>query len=492
MPIRRSTGALLALAWVLASCAHPEDRRWAKGYTPVMSPLPAQPLGSQFEWRRPSVAFYSFETPAPGSPAPTIRDLSDQGQAALIEAMTRAGAKPEDIRDTLARPLAPKAAPAEGSASVEGSYKRTLVATVSRGWDAGPADRLVRTWIEVMPLNFVFEGYTVIATDNQLLNIEQVTDTSSASLQAQLGHTTSDTSSTTTAAPPTTDVLSRVLGTSAGLSGNLSSQRVSAATINQQYTRLGADILPTELRILRESERNLDVSGNTLIALTLRIDPTRWRRDLGPAPGQLQETTHRVTKMRLANDAGALQAPGDVVLEVSLQKSPPACPLVADVYLFYEMRRVTANAGSYMEGKQRADYDRSVYRRDRVQVVPAEVVRRPSWRIYPARGDGILLAGAFGSLPLDFTSYEQARNFAEWLNRKRSAIRGPGLAIGKAGLRLFSGDEQLAFPAGPYQARPYVQPLTGDICPWLESLPAVPPPTGTSSTPSVPPRPAKD
>ena len=151
--------------------------------------------------------------------------------------------------------------------------------------------------MEVIPRNFVFDGYTVIATDNQLLKIAQITSTSSASLQGQLGRTSSDTTATTTAQPPVSEVLTAVLGASAGVTGNLSQQRVTNSTINQQYTKLGADILPTELRILRESERNLDVSGNTLIALTLRIDPTRWRRDLGPSPIPLEDNSQRVTKL---------------------------------------------------------------------------------------------------------------------------------------------------------------------------------------------------
>jgi hypothetical protein len=471
MNTARPFGALLALTFVLASCASPEERRWAKGFTPKVASLPKPPARSRFEWNKPSVAFYSFATPSPSATPPTIKDLSDHGQAALIEAMTAAGAKPEDIRDALARPLTQKAASTEGVATVEGTYKRTLVATVSRGWNAGVADRLVRTWIEVLPLNFVFEGYTVIATDNQLLNIAQVTDTSSATLQAQLGRTTSDTSATTTAVPPVTDVLTNVLGTSAGLTGNVSRQRVTNATINQQYTKLGADILPTELRILRESERNLDVSGNTLIALTLRVDPRRWRDDLGAPPGQLQESSQRVTKMRLANEAGAMHSPADAILEVTLQNSPPSCPLIADVYLYYEMRKVTENAGTYVEGKQKADYERGVYEKTRVELVPAEAVRRPSWRIYAGPQD-ITLKDVFGrNLPLDFINYEQARNFAEWLNQNRAAISGSGLKIGKAGLRLFSGDSQLPFPTGPFEARLYEQKTEKDICPWIEHKP---------------------
>ncbi|MBB3589358.1 hypothetical protein [Sphingomonas sp. BK481] len=459
---------------MLAGCASPEERRWAKGYSPVIDRLPAPPTASEFEWRKPSVALYSFPTLASGNPPASLKDLSDQGQAAFIETMTATGAKPEDIRDALARPIAQKAAQSEGTAAVEGSYKQTLVATVSRGWDAGPADRLVRTWIEVTPLNFVFDGYTVIATDNQLLNIAQITNTSTASLQAQLGRTTSDTTATTTTAPPVTSVLTDVLGTSAGVTGNLSNQRVTNATINQQYMKLGADILPTELRILRESERNLDISGNTLIALTMRIDPRRWRRDLPPSPLQLEERSQRVTRLRLASDSGVLQSPGDITLEVTLQKSPPSCPLIADVHLYYELRQVTGNPSTYVEGKQKADYKRGVYKKERVELVPATTVRRPSWHLYGRSDAELTLRDVFGqNLPLDFTSYEQARNFADWLNRNASAIKSSGLNLGQAGLRLYSGDEGTPFPAGPYEARPYEQQSLVELCRRIEHEPRI-------------------
>lgn len=464
----------LIITLLLAACASPEERRWAKGYSPVIDRLPAPPVGSEFEWRKPSVAFYSFPTPAPGTTPASLKDLSDQGQAALIEAMTATGAKPEDIRDVLSRPIAQRSAQPEATAAVEGSYKQTLVATVSRGWDAGPADRLVRTWIDVIPLNFVFDGYTVIATDNQLLNIAQITNTSSASLQGQLGRTTSDTAATTTAAPPLTSVLTDVLGTSAGITGNLSNQRVTNATINQQYMKLGADILPTELRILRESERNLDISGNTLIALTMRIDPRRWRRDLPPSPVVLEERSQRVTKLKLASDTGVLQAPGDITLEVTLQKSPPSCPLIADVHLYYELRQVTANASTYVEGKQRADYKRGVFKKERVELIPATTVRRPSWRIYGRGNAELTLRDVLGqNLPLDFISYEQARSFADWLNHNGSAIKSSGLDLGKAGLRLYSGDEGTPFPAGPYEAQAYEQQSLVELCSRIEHEPRV-------------------
>lgn len=468
--------ALPLAALLLAGCAHPENFRWREGADPGLGAPPPAPPNSEFEWNVPSVAVYSYATPPAPTPGLAIRDLSDRGQAAFVEAMTRAGAQPDTIREILARPLSGNPVRVEGAASIEGSYNRTLVATVTEGWSAGPADRLVRTWVDIQPLNFLFDGYTIVATDNQVLNIEQITNATTGSLQAQLGRTTSDTSVATTTGTPTTNVLTDVLGTSAGASANLSHTRTTSAAINQQYTRLSADITPRELRIYRESERNLDVAGNTLIALTARLDVRRWEHD--PSLRSMIDRSQRVTKLSLIKEDGSPFAPADVKIEVAYQESPPPCPLLADVYLLYELRRVTDNARSYVEGEQEARYDRNRYDRRRVEIVPADVVRRPSWRIYGADAPGgppppvVRLRDALGrTQPLDFTSYQQARNFAEWMNRHRAQIQGPGLRIGGAGLELYSGDPQVAFPAGPFTAAIVPPPEDlGDRCRRMETV----------------------
>ena len=54
----------LVITLLLAACASPEERRWAKGYSPVIDRLPTPPVGSEFEWRKPSVALYNFPTSA--------------------------------------------------------------------------------------------------------------------------------------------------------------------------------------------------------------------------------------------------------------------------------------------------------------------------------------------------------------------------------------------------------------------------------------------
>jgi hypothetical protein len=446
----RRLPASLAAAGValLSGCAHPETYRWSSQAEPKFEGTPTAPQNSSFgSWSKPSVSVYSFATQPANTPDTTLRDLSDRGQEALIKAMTTAGADPAAIRDALLKTQKPKSETTEDTITVEGTYKRTLVANVTKGWDARPGDRLVWTWISVRPLNFSFDGYTVLATDNQLLNIAQITNVTAASTTASLGKSGSETNVTTTAGSPIARVLTDVAGSTSGLSGALSNTYTTNASINQQYVKLGADIVPNELRIFRESERNLDVSGNTLIALTLKLDPSKWR------DGISMEPSLRVQKQDLAKADGTLGAPADVTFELAQNEAPPRCALQAEVILHYQIRR-PRDGRSYVEGRQTATYERASTEKRVVDVVPADEVRRQVWRVYAKAAPDIALhaSGPFeNNLPIDFTTYEQARNFVFWLTSKGSEMLGQQQpAIGKTGLRLTSGINGQSLFEGDY------------------------------------------
>lgn len=450
MTWRCHTLSPLLCVLAIAGCAHPEQYRWNDlGQTRFEGSL-AEPPGSRFaRWSRPAVSVYSFATPATGTPDLTLRDLSDHGQAALITAMTAAGAKPDEIRETLSKPLKARTEAAEGAITSESSYRRTLVANVTKGWDAVPGERLIWTWIRIKPLNFAFEGYSVIATDNQLLNIEQITNSTAGSLSANLGRTGSNTETTNTSGSPVSSVLSDVAGSSAGVSGTLSNTYTTTAAINQQYMKLGADIVPDELRIYRESERNLDVAGNTLIALTVKLDPSKWR-------GVAMETTLRVTRLDLSAPNGSFTDPSAATFEVVQNEAPPSCALQAQVTLFYQVRRPT-NGRSYVEGEHAATYAKESTTPAIIEIVPADQVRRPSWRVYPrlAPDSALQVTGTFeNDSPIDFTSYEQAQNFVVWFGHYSDKLKGEMYpSIGTAGLRLSSGIDGQPVFTGDYFAR---------------------------------------
>lgn len=425
----------------VGGCRHSENFRWDERIEASDSQL-TPPDKSEFNWALPSVAVYSYATPTVQSSELSIKDLSDRAQQALVEAVTKKGADADKIKDNLLKVLSLKSAGALPDAVVAGTFKRTLVTTVHKGWQAGPADRLIWTWVDIRPLNFAFEGYTVVATDNQTLNIEQVQNQTSASLQGQIGKTTSNTESLTTATPPTTQVLTDVLGRTLGVSASLSNQYGTSASINQQYVKLSADILPLELRIYRESERNQDVAGNTTISLTLRADP-----DLKRAGTQrvqkypTQDNVMRVSKLKVFDDSGRFLRVTDVALDTVLMKMPIHCALLANVTLFYQYRRVLGDASSYLEGDHEVSYEAGSFNKEGVVVVPADAVRPPSFQVYIDGGGEFetvkIIDKAKRVLPVDFSTYEQAEYFASWLNNNFNAIRnGKRLKVGKQGSEL--------------------------------------------------------
>jgi len=433
--ILRSLGLSLFLSTTLG-CEHWEDYRWSGG-DPIVKPLTNQQIrelpplaknwapavdGDDIDWQEPSVQVYSFPTPNPSQPPLAIKDLSDRGQAALISALLKPGAKLDTLRAAVATPLSEEPG---GIASVQESYSRTLVASVTKGVDALPGDRLMWTWILVKPRNFRFRGYSIVATDNQVLNIEHVQTDTTGSLQAQagkqlaLGQTVSSGSSTNTTT--LTDTL--------GLTGSLSQQRTASADVNQQYMKLGADIWPHFLRIYRESERNLDVGGNTLVSLTVQADG--WK---SPA---VEHVTARASKLKLTK-SGTMSAPKAALFQLTIEKEPPHCALVADVRLLYQIRTIQSHRNTYLEGKQNVGIRQNATPWHAVTIVPANEVRPPSWEVVNDQGFPIEASDVYRHrLPLDFSSFEDARLFAEWVQANGSWLAAhPHLPIGKTGVLL--------------------------------------------------------
>lgn len=462
MSRRLRSGLALAALMALGGCEHAENYRWRSEQGPPNLAAITPPEHSTFSWGGPTIAVYSYANPPPAKPDPAIASLTDRGQAALLEAINNPGKGGDKLPDLLSKPLKPEPPTIEGAATLDAKFDRTVVATITKGIDAQIGDRLVWTWIDIQPVNFNFTGYTVVATDNETLNIESISNQTTASLQGVLGRTSSRTSDAKVTPPSgattpslATD-LAQVLGTSASLTGNLSNQYTTSATINQQYVKLSADIKPTELRIYRESERNMDVAGNTLISLSLQMDPSRW--------AAYQVIVHRVTKLALT-DKGTFLDPDKITFSAPLEKAPPPCALKARVVLLYQLRRPTKNARSYVEGAQAADYINgrtpAAGKVEAVELVPPESVRPPSWRVYGYKGQLPLSAiDLFNQkLPLDFSSYEQARDFAIWLDRPEVRAwyaKNPdkGLVIGSDGLRLViddPGDQRAPFGASKFE-----------------------------------------
>jgi hypothetical protein len=361
----------------------------------------------------------------PKDPAPslTIKDYSDRGQETLIDRLTRRGAKPDEIRAALAKPITSRSANASDPSITPKQelyrFDRNLVATVTKGLAAKPGERLMWTWILIKPVNFEFTGYTVVATDNQSLNVEHIQHQTTTQVQGQVSATV----------PGPAKV-------SPSLTGSVTNEYTTSADIAQEYEKLGVDILPRFLRIYRESERNLDVAGNTLISMSILADPSFV------VNSKVNPTTRiiRATNLKVTKDGTALP-PKDASFDVEIIKSPLHCPLRAQVRLIYQIRKINANERSYVEGEQRVRIEQHASDWGSVDVVSADDVVPGSFGIFDTERIAIHVTTPNGErLPLAFVDYETARAMANWMNVQHVS------SIGKTGLQLTLGGSPMPKP----------------------------------------------
>ena len=416
------SGLLLAAIAALIGCQHPEDYRWSGRAEYVVGSEVREELAralqdTHTDYREPQVAVYSIAAPPKDPAPPSIKDLSGHGQAALIQAMTRPGIGDKIVQKVFSAPNSVGVTSSLTPKSEPNRFERILVATVTKGLDNRPGDRLMWTWTLIKPVNFSFAGYTILATDTGTLDIEHIEHVTSTSLQGTV-------SGTIPAGGATVNP---------SVTGSVSNQATSSAEINQQFVKASVDIEPSFLRIYRESERNLDVAGNTLMSLAVVTDPDKYRDP------SVETLVLRASNPVLSKNGRPL-APAAASLDVVLLKSPPHCPLRAKVRLVYQLRRITANERSYIEGKQRVSIEQHATPWNDAEIVSADEVQPPLWEI---RGGRIPVEGTTPNreiLPLAFPDYEAARDMAMWMMATRAG------RIGKSGLILTLGGEPMPSP----------------------------------------------
>ncbi|HEY0412349.1 MAG TPA: hypothetical protein VGD66_04325 [Allosphingosinicella sp.] len=401
----------------LSACAHPEDRRWLR--TEIPAELPTDEL--------PQVQVYSVATAAPPGKI-RLTELSDRGQAALIEALAKTNADAATLRSLVAAPLA---SGGDGSGLVDRTQlDRTLIISVSKGVAAEPGDRLMRTIVTITPHRdagqrrppFEFAGYTIAATDNKTQNIAHLETKSDASLTATISPTIKGTGDNS-------------------LVGALSRSHTTTADIAQQYENLNIDITPERLIVTRESERGLDVVGNTIIALTLATPPRTS-----------QPTAFLASDVKF-HDKGKALPPKTASFTLRPLQYLPACPLRADVRLRYQLRHIVTGREYYTEGKQTASIVS-----DTIEL-PNQILVRPEdaqgqlyqIKIYRHRvEDGAIIATTVdgGQQPLLFDDYAEASRVAAWMKGRRDTVIGPDR------VRLGKGDEHIS-AGSTFQAESY-------------------------------------
>ena len=376
-------GAFAALQWYLNIAPTPkrwsgqEKETYSKCYRNIITPTPSRLKKCfhfankeipqrHFDWVHPNVAVYS--TAALPHPLPTLRDLSDGGQAEAIRFLEKdsllKGKAWADLEEALndSDPRIGEHDPFR--------FERVLIANVAKGLDWEPGDRMMWTRVLVQPINFAFAGYSVAETDNETQKVTSVERTDSRKFSADLSAT-----------------IPGMEGPKASLGPSSEHTVKMSSDITAQYEKLGIDIMPGFLRIMRESETGGDAVGNTKVSLAAVTDPDMIRRrypyDKTQHPSDDDPIVLLVTKTHFDGDGAEDQSAGETkpAIDVLPQVPVPHCALRARVWMLYEQRHVDSGRDSYAESKQAVTLAHEAEDKQDEDIVSADEVSPAVWSL---------------------------------------------------------------------------------------------------------------
>jgi len=409
---------LAAKRWKARSQAIASDS-YLEGVTP--HPIPEHPGKLSQDWTKPHVAIYSVASTRSPRLHPTLRDLAERGQARAIDFMAHDSVPKPHAWPELLNALNDGSEPGPGEIDPF-KFDRVLVATVTKGVNWNPGDRMMWTRVFIEPINFRFAGYTVADTDNATVKVTSIEATKTRKFSADLGLT----------------VPGLEEGPKASLAPTDERTIKETSDITAQYEKLGIDILPGFLRIIRESETGGDVVGNTKISLSVMTDiSTIYKTSLDEKYLTSKHKNDlvllvRSTKLDEVSD-GDKKKPS---IDVLPQAPVPHCPLRAKVWILYEQRHIEAGRKYYDEARQAISFVRDKDAEQYVDIVSADDVSPAVWTLKicagqcdPNGNDPNLQAyvSAGGQKrDLVFTDYGEAVKLAHWLRYQR-----PGVTLNK-------------------------------------------------------------
>jgi hypothetical protein len=338
-----------------------------------------------YDWVKPHVSVYT--TPAAPPPSKTLRDLGDAAQAQAIALL----AQDKDLKGGALAVLqgALNAPDADVGERDPFTFDRVLIANVAKGTDWMPGDRMQWTRVLIQPINFKFAGYSVADTDNETQKVSSVEATASRKVS-----------------PAFSATIPGVEGPKLSLEASSERDVKASADVSAQYQKLGIDIMPSFLRIVREAEKGVDIALNTRVPLTLATDPQMIRKQ---TPGDKRTPEHQagddaivllvtrfegdgVDRQQNGADKQASGADGHSnPIEILPQAPVPHCPLLARVWMIYEERRIEGARENYDEGSQDVTLRRDAEDKQDVEVLSADEVSPAVWSLklcQDARCDG--------------------------------------------------------------------------------------------------------
>ena len=222
------------------------------------------------------------------------------------------------------------------------------------------------------PINFVFAGYSVASTDTKVVKIAAIEDTRSAKMSLDGGL---DNVAPGLPKPKATQ--------------DLEQSRKLTAEINQQYESLGIDIQPDSLRIIRESAPGGDVMGNVSVELSAITSPNIFTRTSlsDPTDKPVDENLKLFVANAHLTDGIKYLSPQEAEITVLPQNVLKHCPLIAKVWMLYEMRSVIDGGENYTEGRQHIQIIRGAEEGRVVEIVRADDISPAVWLIEQKKRD---------------------------------------------------------------------------------------------------------
>jgi hypothetical protein len=262
------------------------------------------------------------------------------------------------------------------------------------GYD--PVDRLARTQVTIVPVNFQFAGYTFAQTEYQTIDLETITASQSQSASLTLSPSLGNT----------------IEAVEAGVSAEQSRQ--SVYTNRARLRDLSVGYSPRRITLTRDAGPGMNLWGITLLKVSVRpIDET----------ATLAETL--VTGYKIADETtGADLAAADATIALSLDTVWRPTALFVCARLSHVARHVTAGMEYYDEGRQQISESEGTSEARLYQFVSDEEIETPRFALVTSSGSMVHVEAPTGVRPLTFTSALDATTVMAWMARANATRIG--------------------------------------------------------------------
>lgn len=338
--------------------------------------------------------------PGEAGDALTVKALPERAAAAYVEAMAPRTEGAKGLREALAEPIK-----RPGGGIDRTSLSRVITVSVQRPL-VRPGDRYLMTIVDLKTAGaFTFTGFQSAATEYNTINIGTVSISNQTATKAEIDPKFG----------------SDLIGTGAF---SISSTRTDSANRTvAERGQLSVLVPPDGLSILRTGAETIDLTGNTLVKLTVQLDPNdAWKLQIA-AP-------------KLFDKDGKLQEPDKASVELTTAFLPPPRDLYVCGSITYQDRVIDVGAEYLDEGRQQVSLRDGVVPWTPYLLVPASDLAPPIWEIMTPNGALAIDTGVKTQV-LHFTDYETAETLRAYLALKaKPTIGGKVLSEGDALIAL--------------------------------------------------------